>query len=128
MLYINDKKEGTVLGYLSSDVSGGGDTGTVYLSALVNNGNGKEQVATNSTLSWLSPAPVSSSSSSWAAAGNVSVVSVFRMIDLVDWDPQGKFQYSEDRYSVVVSDHSQSGRQIFLTEGNGQYGGNWSNW
>ena len=121
VLYLNEVKEGTAVGYLSSDVSGSGDTVTIYLSALVNNGNGKEQIATNNTVMWLSPA-------SWSTAGNISAVSVFRLIDLVDWNAMGMFEYSEDSYSVMVSDYSQSGNQIFLTEGNGRFGGSWNYW
>ena len=120
-LFLNGVKEGDAVGYLSADTSINGDAAVIYLYALAKNGNEKEQVYTNNTVSW-------SSDSSWLDAGDIEVSSAFRLIDIVNWNAMGQLEYGEQQYYIQSSDYGASGNQVYFVEATGGYGGGWNAW
>ena len=122
VVFIDAVKEGEAVGYISSAISYNGDTADLNLQAIALDGNDKQQLATHNSLQWSSPSQL------WTDSGKISVFSDFNVVNTVNWDAFGLFDYGNSLYNLTVSDKYASGAPLFYAQGNGAYGGSWTKW
>ena len=115
---------GTATGYISADVSNNIDAGLLTFSALAFDGSEVPvmELSTNNTVTWASPI------ADWLTQGDINITSTTQVADILDWDAAGLFHFNSGNYSIVIANDYLDGTQVFLTEGHGQYGGDYGRW
>ena len=121
-MFINAVKEGEAEGFISSAISNNGDTADLILQANAMDGNDQQQLSTSNSLQWGSPLQL------WTDSGKISVYSALNVVNTVNWDAFGLFDYGNSLYNLTVSDKYASGAPLFYAQGNGAYGGSWTKW
>ena len=129
-VYMAEKKVGGGAGSLSvdSDRSRGGMA--VYV--LITDGDDKEKIYSDNSLSWArntsSSSSTSSRSSSWDSEGHLRLGSQTRLLQVVDWDVQVALDYADRQYQGSVSEHAKGGEERFFLQGNGMFGEGATHW
>jgi len=118
---IDEGLVGNATGAISAAVSSTGDAGVVTFLTQAYDANAIEQLYTANNASW-------SSTSFWTEAGSLAANSVFHLIDTLDWNTHADFAYGDYAYAGQASDVDTEGKELFLVNGDGGYGGSWTHW
>ena len=120
-VYLNSDKQGDANGLISSDVAPSGDRALFIVDAIARDGDENEQLLTRNNISWVS-------SSSWNTAGDISLNTLFSLVDVINWDAQAHFMYAENMYYGYLNEQENGGEQELFTYVKGNYQGSWTDW
>ena len=120
-VYLNSDKQGDANGLISSDVAPSGDRALFIVDAIARDGDENEQLLTRNNISWAS-------SSSWNNAGDISLNTLFSLVDVINWDAHAHFMYAENMYYGYLNEQENGGEQELFTYVKGNYQGSWTDW
>lgn len=117
-LFVSGSKVGSAMGNISCSVTPSGDDISLAFYAVAYDGDNVEQVRTGEVCKWDVD----------ASTGIVSIGSYFYYTGDLLWSANGFLNYADNAYTFSVSDYVDLPDYIFFLNGEGGYGGSFSDW